>query len=142
MYSALLLLAMTGSDSGQCPNGVCPLQRIATVALAPVAAVNTAVRGGCSGTARSRFLVAPRAGCAGTAHVQRTGCTGGSVASVAPQVVAPPMPMTPPVVKDPPKAPVVAVAVPVAVSGPKVDVLRHAPLREFWRNRMTAGMPF
>ncbi len=140
MYSLILAAALVSPDQA-CPNGVCPIQRVATVALAPVAAVHTAVRGGCSGTAHSRFMVAPRAGCAGTAHVQRTGCVG-SVASVAPQVVAPPMPMTPPVVKDPPKAPVVAVAVPVAVSGPRVDVFRHAPLREFWRNRMTAGLPF
>ncbi len=139
MYSLILAAALASPE--QCVNGVCPLQRVAAVAFAPVQAVQSAVRGECSGRS-ARFAVAPRGGCAGTVAV-KGGCGGIQVAATAPPIVVkPPLPMAPPPVAVIPVLP--PIAPPVAVQGPSVavvavkqpaDVYRKAHIRTFLHNR-------
>ncbi len=152
MYSLIFLSALASPEQ-VCPSGGCPLQRVATVALAPVSAVHDAVRGGCQGRS-ARFAVVPRAargGCAGTVTT-RAGCVGTVAATAPPVVVVPPMPMVappvppaaPPIAPEPVKVASVAAVPVVSVAAVKhpVDVFKKARLRTFAHNRLCAGLPF
>ncbi len=130
MYSLILAGALLAP--GQCANGTCPLAaRVAAVATMPVQALHDAVRGGCSGT-RARFGLHARGDCTGSV-ASRGGCGGVQVASVAPAVIKPPLPMVAPPVAVIPTVP--PIAPPVAVQGPPVVVAAKVPAASHGRSR-------